>query len=134
MGGPAVTLAAARPSLSLSHPDLSPPDLYRAAARPPPPLRPRHPAPGGGPPRTGSSCGWGRRALLSTYLGLPTSPDQLLRALRQFSVPERPTPRVLGLDEWAWRKRRRYGTILVDLETHRVVDLLPDVQRATITA
>ena len=73
-------------------------------------------------------------ALLSTYLGLPTSPDQLLRALRQFSVPERPTPRVLGLDEWAWRKPRRYGTILVDLETHRVVDLLPDVQRATITA
>jgi transposase len=40
----------------------------------------------------------------------------------------------LGFDEWAWRKRRRYGTILVDLETHQVIDLLPDDQRATITA
>jgi transposase len=35
-------------------------------------------------------------------------------------------PRVLGLDDWAWSKGQRYGTILVDLETRRVVDLLPD--------
>ena len=35
-------------------------------------------------------------------------------------------PRVLGLDDWAWSKGQRYGTILVDMETRRVVDLLPD--------
>jgi transposase len=73
-------------------------------------------------------------ARLSAHLGLPSSPDQLLRVLQHTPVPDRPTPRVLGFDEWAWRKRRRYGTILVDLETHQVVDLLPDDQRATITA
>jgi transposase len=36
------------------------------------------------------------------------------------------TPRLLGVDDWAWRKGRSYGTILCDLEQHRVVDLLPD--------
>jgi transposase len=35
-------------------------------------------------------------------------------------------PRVLGIDDWAWRKRQRYGTILCDLEHGKVIDLLPD--------
>ena len=34
--------------------------------------------------------------------------------------------RYLGVDDWAWRKRQSYGTILVDLERHRVVDILPE--------
>jgi transposase len=44
------------------------------------------------------------------------------------------TPRVLGMDDWAWRKGQRYGTILCDLEKHCVVDLLPDRQSNTVTA
>jgi transposase len=32
----------------------------------------------------------------------------------------------LGIDDWAWRKGQRYGTILCDLEQRRAVDLLPD--------
>jgi transposase len=34
--------------------------------------------------------------------------------------------RVIGVDDWAWRKRQRYGTILMDLEENAVIDLLPD--------
>lgn len=61
---------------------------------------------------------------LLQLLGMFTSPDTLLRLVRQ--APEQPvtTPRVLGVDDWAKRKGQTYGTILVDLETHKVVDLL----------
>lgn len=35
-------------------------------------------------------------------------------------------PRVIGIDDWAWRKRQRYGTLICDLERRVVIDLLPD--------
>jgi transposase len=50
----------------------------------------------------------------------------MLRTLRgQSHLAKTPSPRVLGIDEWAWKKGHRYGTILCDLEAARVVDLLP---------
>jgi transposase len=65
-------------------------------------------------------------ARLSAGLAMPTSPDTLLRLARSATRTELSVPRVLGVDEWAWRKGRRYGTILVDLERSAVIDLLPD--------
>jgi len=64
---------------------------------------------------------------LARQLGILASASTFLRQLRlkALVVPVQ-GPRVLGIDDWAWRKRQRYGTILCDLEGGKVIDLLPD--------
>ena len=47
-------------------------------------------------------------------------------------MQNRPQVRVAGIDEWAWRKGVTYGTVIVDLERHEVVDLLPDRTAASV--
>ena len=58
----------------------------------------------------------------------------LLRELRRQSKSAPAAPRVLGIDEWAWKKGHRYGTILCDLERGKVIDLLPTRDTATVAA
>jgi transposase len=63
-------------------------------------------------------------AKLAAELHLPTSGDTLLRIVHRTPVCVQPTPRVLGVDDWAYRKSHVYGTILIDQERHCPVDLL----------
>src|SRR5438067_339480 len=78
--------------------------------------------------------GWRGKAgaRLGCKLGLPTSPDSLLRLVRQAEQPAEKAAKFIGIDDWAYTRRLRYGTLICDLETRRPLDLLPDRSVQTV--
>ena len=71
-------------------------------------------------------------ARLASDLAMATSPDTLLRRVKEREGDLAPSPRFVGIDDWAWRKGQNYGTIVVDLERGEIIDLLPDREAETV--
>lgn len=62
---------------------------------------------------------------LAKKLAMYTSPATMIRLIRHLNTPVTKTPRIIGIDDWAFRKGRTYGTIIIDHELGKPIDLLP---------
>ncbi len=72
-----------------------------------------------------ATCGKGGERL-SPKLGIRISDTTLLWSLFLVKIPAVEQVRVVGIDDWSWRRGQRYGSILVNLGTHKIIDLLPE--------
>ncbi len=78
--------------------------------------------------QVGFSCGGKGGERLATTLKMGVSDTTILWSGQLVRTPivNADQVRVVGIDDWSWRRGQSYGTIIVDLERHRVLDLLPD--------
>ncbi|HEY5410597.1 MAG TPA: ISL3 family transposase [Caulobacteraceae bacterium] len=82
----------------------------------------------------GLALGGRPAASFAQRLMLPVSNDTLLRLVRRRGTPAFTPPRAVGIDDWAWKRNHRYGTLICDLERRRTISLLPDREPATAQA
>jgi transposase len=82
----------------------------------------------------GLALGGRPAASFAKRLMVPVSNDTLLRIVRRRTCPRTEPLTVVGIDDWAFRRNHRYGTIVCDLERRRIVALLPDREIATVRA
>jgi len=73
-------------------------------------------------------------ARLGKKLGYPGSADTILRLVKQDLLPTPSSPRVVGIDDWSWKRGLRYGTLICDLENNRPIDVLADRSVQTVSA
>jgi transposase len=69
---------------------------------------------------------------LAERLSIPVSADTLLRLLRRRAASPPCSAKVVGIDDFAWRRGHRYGTIVCDLEARWIIDLLPNRDVGTV--
>ena len=84
--------------------------------------------------KLGEEGGGEAGARMSKQQGMACSPSTVLRLLRYDPLPTPLPVKVLGVDEWAWRKGQNYGTLLVDLERRIPIDLLRDASADSFVA
>ncbi|NEU15182.1 ISL3 family transposase, partial [Methylobacterium sp. BTF04] len=82
--------------------------------------------------RVGLALGGEAGARLAGHLAMATSPDTVLRLVHGMTLPSIGPLRAVGIDDWAIRKGQTYGTLIVDLDRRRPIDLLPDRSSTTV--
>jgi transposase len=80
-----------------------------------------------------ATCGKGGERF-SSKLGMPISDASLLWSLSQAPLPPIGKVTIVGIDDWSYRRGKRYGSILVDLQTHKIIDLLPERSVGSVIA
>src|SRR6266699_868378 len=71
---------------------------------------------------------------LGKYLSIPGSPETILRLVKETKLAATSSPRVVGIDDWSWKRRLRYGTLICDLESSKPIEVLPDRSVETVSA
>jgi transposase len=82
----------------------------------------------------GANIGANPSARLLNILAMPTSASTILRSVKSAPLPELPNPRVIGVDDFAFKRGQTYGTIIVDLERSRPIDILVDRKAQTLAS